>query len=120
MVPGWGRNCAGGLLFYDVVNLAVGIIGQPENFDNLLFLGLVPLLFSLAALVRFKAKDLVHVMVVMVVAQMLVAIYVLLMGIHVPHQTPARAIIALTVIMSVFWLLSSWLFFKSQMPQSDK
>ncbi len=73
----------------------------------------IALMVSLSLLVRFEPLGMSHVMLLMVMAQVLVAIYVLFTGVHVKHQTPARAIVALTAIMSVLWSVSAWLFHKS-------
>lgn len=94
------------------VNAAVGIIGSENNRINLLF-DAVPLAGVIgAALVRFRARGMARVMVVVACAQVAVAVIVFAAGFGFTGP--------LTVFFSAMWLTSGWLFGKAAGQQASR
>lgn len=62
------------------INLAVGVIGEPDESANLLFFGVLLIAFASAAIGGFKARGMAHAMFIAAFAQALVVASVLGFG----------------------------------------
>ena len=99
-----------GAFFLVWVNGAVGIIGNEENDANLLFFGVLAVAVLGSLIARFRAKGMALALYATAVAQVLVAAFAITMNLGAAGPIWPRDILVMTVIFSVFWLLSGWLF----------
>jgi len=91
------------------VNLAVGIVGEPEDPANLLFMGVLVMGGVGALLVRLQPQGMAHMLSVMALAQMVAGAIALLTQ---SHESTA-SVLAVTGLCTATWLLSSALFRKA-------
>jgi hypothetical protein len=98
-----------GAFFMVWVNLAVGIIGEPDNPANLLFFGVLLVGFLGALLVRFQPKGMVRVMYTMVIIQLVVSGLMLLTPLAEPPP-PLMALLVLSGVVCALWLGAGFLF----------
>ena len=104
-------------LFILWINLAVGIIGVPENPLNLMYVG-VPVIGIIGSVImRFKANKMIKVMFAVAIAQALVGAITVLTGIGYP-PTPLLSFIIFNGILIAFWLGSGRLFKKAAKEQT--
>ena len=66
------------------VNLAVGIIGEPDNPANLMYVGVLAIGVIAAIIARFRAHGMARAMFVTALAEALVAAIVLIAGLSGP------------------------------------
>ena len=90
-------------------NLAVGIVGEPEDPANLLFMGVLVMGGVGALLVRLQPRGMACILATMALAQMVVGAIALLMQAH----ESAVSVLAVTGLCTAIWLLSSALFRKA-------
>lgn len=91
------------------MNLAVGIIGSEDNPANLLYAGVLAIGGLSALLVRFRARGMAVVLVIMAVAQGLVSATAVLSGYFT---------VPLDAFFIALWLLSAWLFHTAARQQA--
>ena len=96
------------LLFW--VNGAVGIIGNESNDANLMFLAVIAVAVMGSLIVRFRAKGMAMTLYATAIAQALVAIIAVTLGLGSEGPIWPRDILVLTAVFSLFWLVSGWLF----------
>lgn len=94
------------------VNLAVGIIGEPENTANLMYVGVLAVGAIGAFIARFKPHGMSRALFAMAIAQVLVAVITVLAGLGAP-VTPVLSLLILNGILFAFWVGSAWLFRKA-------
>ncbi len=87
------------------MNLAVGIIGPEDNPLNLMYEGVVAVGILATIIARFHAEGMFWALVATAVAQVIVAVIAQIEG----HFTWV-----LTVIFTMIWLGSAWLFRKAK------
>jgi len=92
------------------ISLAVGIIGEPDNQANLMFVGVLAIGAIGALVARFEAKGMALTMYVMTLAQGLVATIIFAAGMHTDSNTPAVAVLGLNGFFVILWAVSAWLF----------
>jgi hypothetical protein len=93
------------------MNLAVGLIGEPENPANLLFIGVLVVAWAGAFIVRFNPARMTNVMYITAIAQAIVAVIAVFIG----ADEVAKWLWSLTFLNGVFiafWLSSGRLFRK--------
>lgn len=106
-LAGVSLAAVGGLMLV-FINLAVGVIGEPDNLRNLAFFA-IPLLGFLGALVgHFRPMSLIRVLVVMTVIQISAAFLAPAEMMHV--------MIPFTGAFVGLWLLSAFLIRRSTHP----
>ena len=86
------------------VNLAVGIIGNEENPQNLMFFTILLVPVFGAMLVRFRARGMAFVMLASAAAQIVVGVIGFTMGALLPVWT---------AVMTLAWCSAAALFFKA-------
>ncbi|MDJ0712229.1 MAG: hypothetical protein QNJ14_17705 [Woeseiaceae bacterium] len=99
-----------GAFFLVWVNGAVGIIGSEENDANLLFFGVLGIAAVGALLARFRARGMAFALYATALAQILVAVYAVAVGLGASGPIWPRDILVITAFFSLFWLVSGWLF----------
>ena len=99
-------------LFILWVNLAVGIIGEPENLANLMYVGVPTIGLLGAIIVRFRPTGMANVLQITAFAQFLVAAITVLAGLGYP-PTPLISLLVFNLIMVAFWAGSALLFRKA-------
>lgn len=98
------------------INLAVGIIGEPENFANLMYIGVLVTGIVAAIIGRFQPHGMARALLVMAFAQALVAVITVLAGLGSP-VTPPQVLLMLNGFFIALWLGSAWLFRKAAREQ---
>jgi len=94
------------------VNLAVGIIGEPDNPANLMYIGVPAVGIVGAIMARFQAKGMARALFATAIAQVLVAVITALVGLGSP-VTPMRSLLILNGLLIALWFGSAWLFRKA-------
>ena len=94
------------------VNLAVGIIGEPENTANLMYVGVLAVGVVGAFIARFRAHGMSRTLFAMAIVQALVGVITVLADLGAP-VTPVLSLLILNGIFIVFWDGSAWLFRKA-------
>jgi hypothetical protein len=79
-------------------NLAVGIIGEPDDLANLMFIGVLTIGSIGAIIARFEPQGMARALFATALAQALVAVIAL------------GAILSLNGILTALWVSSAWLF----------
>ncbi len=91
------------------INLAVGIIEEPDNLANLLYIG-VPAVGTVGAIMaRFHPRGMARALFVTALAQASVAAITALAGLGAP-VTPMRSLLVLNGFLIALWVGSAWLF----------
>lgn len=90
------------------VHLAVGIVGGTGDPANLPFAGVLATALIGAAIARFAAHGMARAMAATALAQMLAGAVALAGFTAAGAET--RAVLALSVVMTLLWLASAWLF----------
>lgn len=88
------------------VNAAVGLT---DSAADGLYLGVVAIAILGGLAVRFRAVGMVWVMLTAAIAQVLIGVGALVMGL-VPDFNPPAEILGLTAFFAALWLVSAWLF----------
>ena len=101
-----------GAFFILWINLAVGIIGEPENSANLMYVGVLAVGIAAAAIARFQPRGLARALFAMALAQLLVAVITVLAGLGAP-VTPPLSLLMMNGFFIALWTGSAWLFLKS-------
>lgn len=99
------------------MNGAVGIIGSEDNAANLMFGGVLAVGIAGAIVARFRPGAMARVLMATALAQVLVAVVVLIAGLGSGRHWPVD-ILVLTGFFVALWLLSAWLFRKAAREQS--
>ena len=94
------------------INLAVGIIGEPENPANFLYLGVPVVAFMGALIARLQATHMSAVLSVTAGLQLLVAVITLLAGWATPVSW-AWAMLLINGVFTALWVASALLFRKA-------
>jgi len=94
------------------INLAVGIIGEPDDLANLMYLGVLAVGMAGAFVTRFRPRGMARSLFAMALAQALVAMVTVFTGLGFP-PTPPLSLLALNVILITFWVGSALLFLKA-------
>lgn len=94
------------------INLAVGIIGSEDHPANMMYFAVVLPGFLAALFVRFSPAGMVRVMIMMGVAQIIVAIVGASVAWTTPDADPNRPLgtLVLSGAFALAWLLSAYLF----------
>lgn len=99
------------------VNLAVGIIGEPENLANLMYVGVLAVGLVGSIIARFQTIRMSRVMFITALTQTLVAAITLFAGLGFP-PTPPESLMILNGILIALWVGSALLFQKAARAQS--
>jgi hypothetical protein len=99
------------------INLAVGIIGEPDNPANLMYFGVPAVGFIGAIIARFKPAGMSRALLAAALAQVLVALVTVVAGLGAP-VTPALTYLVLNGILVALWVGSALLFRKAARVQS--
>lgn len=91
------------------INLAVGIIGEPDNPANLMYFGVLAVAFIGAIMARFRPNGMARAMFITALAQTMVAVIVLIAGLGSPPSGP-RWVLTFNGFFIALWLGSAWLF----------
>jgi hypothetical protein len=94
------------------VNLAVGIIGTEDHPGNLMYGGVLAVGIIGAIVARFQPDGMARVMIVIALAQLLVAVIAVTAGMGYPASPPLE-ILGLNAFFAALWLMSAWLFRKA-------
>ena len=94
------------------INLAVGIIGEPDDLANLMYLGVFAVGAVGALATRFRPRGMASSLFAMVLAQALVAMVTWFTGLGYP-PTPPLSLLILNVLLIMFWAGSAVLFLKA-------
>jgi hypothetical protein len=92
------------------MNLAVGIIGSEDNPANLMYAGVLAIGLVGAFAVRFRPKEMALTLGVMALAQLVVGVIALSVGLGSTGANWPRVIYVLTAFFAALWLLSACLF----------
>lgn len=104
------------LLFW--VNGAVGIIGSENNDANMLYLGVVLIVFGGIVLVRFTALKMKRVALAAACAMVMIAVVALATGLGVSGPIWPWDVVWITAFFSGMWFLASWFFNKAEQSPS--
>lgn len=91
------------------VNLAVGIIGEPEDPANLMYAGVVAVSLVGALVARFRPSGMARAMAMAALAQLLVAVVTFVLGLGYP-PTPRVSLLLFNAILFACWAGSALLF----------
>jgi hypothetical protein len=94
------------------VNLAVGVIGEPDRHANAMFLGVLAIGLIGALLARFRPHGMSRALLAMALTQVLVAGIILLAGFGSAGPKPPLHAAILTACFAAPWFTSAWLFRK--------
>jgi hypothetical protein len=103
-----GLALAGPLLLL-WVNLAVGIIGEPDDLANLIFAGVLAVGVFGAVVGRLQPLGMSRALFATALAQLLAAVIILLTGLGFPPSGP-KWVLTFNGFFVVLWLASAWLF----------
>lgn len=106
-------------LFLIWSNLAVGIIGSENNPANLMYFGVLAVGIIGVVIVRFQPERMEYVMAATAVAQMLVALIVLLAGPRLTQNSPVTEILAVNGFFAALWALSALFFRYARSRQTE-
>ncbi len=98
------------------MNLAVGIVGEPDNLANLMYIGVLAIGLIGALIARFRPHGMARALFATALAQALVAVITVLAGLGAP-VTPPWALLILNGFFIALWLVSAWLFRKAARKQ---
>jgi hypothetical protein len=91
------------------VNLAVGIIGEPDDPANLLYAGVVVVALVGALAARFRPAGMARAMFAAVLAQVVVAVVTFVLDLGYP-PTPRASLLLFNGILLTLWAGSAILF----------
>lgn len=91
------------------INLAVGIIGEPDHPANLLYAGVPAVALAGALVARFRPGGMANALLLAALAQALVGAVTLAARLGAP-VTPWQSYVVLNAILLAFWLSSARLF----------
>ena len=91
------------------VNLAVGIIGEPDDPANLMYAGVVAVALLGALAARFRPAGMARAMAAAVIAQLLVAVVTFLLDLGYP-PTPRVSLLLFNAVLLACWAGSALLF----------
>ena len=91
------------------VNLAVGIIGEPDNPANLMYAGVVVIGALGGLLARFRPAGMARAMAAAALAQLLVAAVTFVLDLGYP-PTPRTSLLLFNSILLALWAGSAILF----------
>jgi len=93
------------------INLAVGIIGEPDDPANLMYIGVLAVGVVGAVIARLRPHGMARALFATALAQALVAVITALAGLAAP-ATPPHVLLILNGFFIALWLVSAWLFRK--------
>ncbi len=99
------------------INLAVGIIGEPDNLANLMYVGVLVVGIVGAIIARFQPQQMAIALFATAVAQILVASITAILGLGFP-PTPSQSLLILNAILIGLWVGSALLFRKAAREQN--
>jgi len=94
------------------INLAVGIIGEPDDPANLMYVGVLAVGMVGAVVSQLRPQGMARSLFSMAIAQALVAMVTLFTGLGFP-PTPPLTLLALNLLLILFWVGSALLFLKA-------
>lgn len=95
------------------INGAVGIIGGSENTSNIMFYGILVVLFAGAAISRLRARGLSRTLFLTAGLQLLAGVIALSLSLGATGASWPYDALVLTAIFTLFWAFPAWLFAKS-------
>jgi len=95
------------------MNLAVGIIGEPDDPANLMYVGVLSVGFIGAVIARFRPQGMARALFATAFAQALVAAIVLAAGLGVPGKPGPTAIVIVNGLFVALFVVSACLFRRS-------
>jgi CHASE2 domain-containing sensor protein len=98
------------------INLAVGIIGEPDDPANLMYIGVLAVGIIGAIIARFQPHGMARALFATALAQALVAVITLIAGLGSPATGP-RLILTFNGFFVALWLGSAWLFRRAAREQ---
>lgn len=99
------------------INLAVGIIGEPDNPFNLMYVGVLAVGIIGSIIARFRPHGMAHALFVTALAHALVVGIVLIASLGVPGRPGLGVILILNGFFIAMWVGSAWLFRKAARDQ---
>jgi len=112
----FGLAVAAGLILV-WVNLAVGIIGEPDNPANLMYVGVLVVGAVGTIIARFQPQGMARAALATALAQTLVVVIVLTAGLGVPGKPGLGGILMMNGLFVVMWAGSALLFRKAAQEQ---
>lgn len=91
------------------INLAVGIIGEPDDPANLMYFAVLAVGLGGAVIARLRPEGMARVLMVMALAQVLVGAVTLSTGMGFP-PTPPLTYMVLNLVLIAFWIGAAKLF----------
>lgn len=105
--------------FLIFVSQGVSIIGSDGDPANLMYFGVVAVGVVAAILGRFEARGMARAMLAMAVAQVLVAVIALVLGLGQPASPPME-ILGLTGMFCALFVAAAWLFQRAAEGQTSR
>jgi Na+/melibiose symporter-like transporter len=99
------------------INLAVGIIGEPDNLANLMYVGVLVVGIVGAIIARFQPLQMAIALFATAVAQILVASITAILRLGFP-PTPSQSLLILNAVLIGLWVGSALLFRKAAREQN--
>ncbi len=91
------------------INLAVGIIGEPDELANLMYIGVLAVEIIGALIARFRPRGMALALFATALAHAVIAVITLIDGLGFPVSGP-RWILSFNGFFIALWLGSAWLF----------
>ena len=92
------------------INLSVGIIGSEDNPANLMYGGVLAVAILGAVIGRFQPNGMAYALSATALAQALAGMITLIAGLGSTATSFPEAIVVLTGLFTVLWLIAAWLF----------
>jgi hypothetical protein len=97
-------------LFLVWSNLAVGLIGSEKNPDNLMYLGVIAVAIVGALIARFRPHGMARALFATALAQALVAVIALALGMHHSAESSVSEILGINAFFVALFVVSGFLF----------
>jgi hypothetical protein len=92
------------------MNLAVGVIGEPDDLANVMYVGVLAVGFVGAGIARFRPNGMARALLATALAQALVAVIALIAGKHQLPLSSVSEILGLNGFFVALFIGSAWLF----------
>jgi hypothetical protein len=92
------------------INLAVGFIGSEDNPANLMYIGVLAVVFIGALIARFRPHGMDRALFATALVQALVTVIALIAGMHKVPGSSVYEIVGLNGFFVALWVGSAWLF----------
>jgi len=92
------------------MNLAVGVIGEPDDLANVMYVGVLAVGVAGAGIARFRPDGMARALLATALAQALVAVIALIAGKHQLPLSSVSEILGLNGLFVALFIGSAWLF----------